>query len=272
MGSNDLPPPHIPTHVVPTCNALLQLGGALWTLSYLLYTRESFRTKSYGMPLFALALNLAWELVYALYVAESPLERTVFFIWLVIDCVMLYGVLKFAKFEWRHSPAVARSVGGIFGGMVVVAVLGHWSFAKWWLDGEVGRKEGKIYRGVVGPDTTELGFWSAAFCQTYLSAASLCQLVVRGHSGGVSWGIWGTRTFGSIIGLYLNYAWAWWFWPEAHEYFVSPFALFLWVGGFVCDIAYAFVLWRVKQTEIVLEDGRKEDGSGANGVQAKKQL
>lgn len=79
-----------------------------------------------------------------------------------------------------------------------------------------------------------------------------------------------TRTFGSIMGLYLNYGWAWWFWTEAHEYFVSPFALFLWVGGFVCDIVFAFVLWRVQGTERVLEDGRKEAGSASTGLQAKK--
>lgn len=203
MGSNDITPPEVPSHVVPISNLLLQIGGGLWTVSYLLYTRESFKTKSYGMPLFALALNFAWELVYALYVAESPLERAVFTIWLAIDCVMLYGVLKFAHFEWRHSPWVARNVGWIFGVMAGIAVMGHWTFAKWWLDEQIGRKEGKIYRGVVGPDTTELGFWSAAFCQTYLSAASLCQLLVRQHSGGVSWEIWyalrmKTRVFVSL--------------------------------------------------------------------------
>lgn len=79
-----------------------------------------------------------------------------------------------------------------------------------------------------------------------------------------------TRTFGSTIGLYLNYGWVWWFWTEAHEYFVSPFALFLWVGGFVCDVIYAFVLWQVRQTERVLEDGRKEDASVNTDLQGKK--
>lgn len=89
MGSNDIPPAHVPGHVVPVCNFLLQVGGALWTLTYILYARESFKSQSYGMPLFALALNFAWELVYALYVAESPLEKSVFVCWLIIDCFMV---------------------------------------------------------------------------------------------------------------------------------------------------------------------------------------
>jgi hypothetical protein len=142
------------------------------------------------MPIFALALNFAWEAVYALYVAESPLERFVFAVWLFIDCGMVYGMIKYAKHEWSHAPAVARRIGGIFAIMAVGATLGHWTFAEWWIRNDVGKREGKFYRGVVDPDTTELGFWSAAICQVYLSAASLCQLVVRQHSGGVSWAIW----------------------------------------------------------------------------------
>jgi len=151
---------------------------------------ESFKTKSYGMPLFALALNFGWEVVYALYVAESPLERVIFDVWMVLDCGMVFGMMRFARYEWRDAPVVARNIVGVFVGMTVVAVAGHGTFAYWWIENEVGKREGKFYRGVVGADTTELGFWSAVVCQVYLSAASLCQLVVRQHSGGVSWGIW----------------------------------------------------------------------------------
>lgn len=190
MGSNDVPPPHVPAHVIPTCNLLLQTGGVLWTICYVLHVYESFRSQSYGMPLFVLCLNLSWELVYAFYVAESPLERFVFTLWLLIDTGIVYGVIKYAKYEWTHSPIVARNIGTIIVVMLTGATLGHWTFAKWWIDNDMGKRDGKFYRGVIGPDTTELGFWSAAVSQLYLSAASLCQLVVRQHSGGVSWTIW----------------------------------------------------------------------------------
>jgi hypothetical protein len=124
MGSNDIPPPHIPSHVVPTCNLLLQIGGLLWTICYTLYVRESFRSKTYGMPLFALALNFAWELVYGLYVAETTLEQAVFTLWLVLDCGMVAGMVKYAGNEWAHSPVVARHVGLIFAIMAAVATVG----------------------------------------------------------------------------------------------------------------------------------------------------
>lgn len=190
MGSNDIPPPHVPAHVVPVCNLLLQIGGSLWTVCYGLFVWESFKSQSYGMPLLAVSLNFAWEVVYALYVAESPLEKLIFTIWLVLDCGMVFGMMKFAKYEWKHAPLVGRNIVAIFTAMALVAIAGHWTFAEWWIQNDIGKREGKYYRGVIGPDTTELGFWSAVFCQLYLSAASLCQLVVRQHSGGVSWSIW----------------------------------------------------------------------------------
>lgn len=152
--------------------------------------RESKRSRTYGMPLFALAMNFAWEVVYALYVVESTLEFTVFAIWLVIDCGLVYYMLKFGKQEWDHAPFVKQNLGMILLVMIVYCALGQYAFAKWWLENDIGKREGKFYRGVIGPDSTELGFWSSAMVQAYLSAASLAQLLVRQHSGGVTWGGW----------------------------------------------------------------------------------
>ncbi len=80
--------------------------------------------------------------------------------------------------------------GGDFGWTVRVVCISALAFAKWWVDTDVAMKEGKYYRGVVGPDTTELVFWTALVSQTYLSVASLGQLLIRQHTGGVSWGSW----------------------------------------------------------------------------------
>ena len=58
----------------------------------------------------------------------------------------------------------------------------------------------------------------------------------------------------------MNYGWAWYFWREAHEYFMSPFGVFLWVTGLVCDLIYPFVLYQVLKTEKVLPDGSRVRG------------
>jgi len=189
MGSNDIPPPHVVAHYLSTGNALLQIGGALWTLCYFLLTLRSFQDRTYGMPLFALANNFAWEFVYGLFIAEAPLERIVFTLWLLLDLGMVYGLLKFGKEEWNHAPLVKRNLGKIFWAMTVWCAVAHLAFARWWLK-EGSKRDGKWYGGVEGPDTTELGWWTAVVTQTYLSVANLGQLLVRQHTGGVSWGVW----------------------------------------------------------------------------------
>jgi hypothetical protein len=64
--------------------------------------------------------------------------------------------------------------------------------------------------------------------------------------------------------MYMNYGWAWYFWREAHEYFMSPFGIFLWGTGFVCDLIYPLVLYEVQRTEKVLPDGSRVRGGDSS--------
>lgn len=73
-----------------------------------------------------------------------------------------------------------------------------------------------------------------------------------------------TRFFGTLIGLNINYAWAWYAWREAHEYFMSPLAVFLWGTTTICDLIYPVVFTYIRRSERVLADGRKIAG-GSNG-------
>jgi hypothetical protein len=52
----------------------------------------------------------------------------------------------------------------------------------------------------------------------------------------------------------------WYFWNEAHEYFMSPFAVLLWATALVCDVVYPFIFAQIRKSEKVLEDGRKIAG------------
>jgi hypothetical protein len=195
MGSNDIPPPHVPANYVFITNTLLQIGGILWTICYILLTYTSFRTRSYGMPLFALSFNFAWELIYGFYVSETPLETLVFGGWSILDIFMVLGVIRYGSSEWKHSPIVGNNLGKVVIGMTIWCCGFHYVSATWWIENEIGKKEGKFYGGRVGPDMTELAFWSAAVSQAYLSAASLGQLIIRQHTGGVSWSIWWVPCF-----------------------------------------------------------------------------
>jgi hypothetical protein len=56
----------------------------------------------------------------------------------------------------------------------------------------------------------------------------------------------------------------WWYWPEAHGYVVSRYAVLLWGISITCDLIYPFVLRRVRRSESVLSDGRLAAGHGTN--------
>ncbi|KXH61169.1 integral membrane protein [Colletotrichum nymphaeae SA-01] len=193
MGLTDTPPPHVPSWVVPTSGALLITGAIFWDMCYVLMSIRSHRTKSYGMPLFALALNLSWELIYAVRVAEHPLERLGFLVWLLLDVPLVYTTLKNAKHEWRHAPLVANNIGAFLAIMVALGCVGNYAVADWWLSAPgtgYGDKSGKWWAGREGFDCTELAFWTAGLAQFALGTGCLAMLLVRGHSGGASYAIW----------------------------------------------------------------------------------
>lgn len=55
--------------------------------------RRSLETRSYAMPVVGLAINVSWEIVYALYVAETAFERLGFTIWLRMCFVFVCWLL-----------------------------------------------------------------------------------------------------------------------------------------------------------------------------------
>jgi hypothetical protein len=193
MGSSDIPPAGVPDWVVPASTGLLGLGVLFWDATYILMTLRSLRSKSYGMPLLALALNVSWEIIFAFYVAEMPLEKAGFAVWLLLDVGLVYTTIVFAPHEWHANPWIAHWIAWIFTLMVAVGCAGQWTFATWWLATPGvghGDKAGKWFRGVEGFDTTELAYWAAGVAQVAGSVGSLAMLLVRGHSGGTSYSIW----------------------------------------------------------------------------------
>ncbi|ROV91976.1 hypothetical protein VSDG_07587 [Cytospora chrysosperma] len=272
MGSSDVAPAHVPDWAVPLSTVALGVGVLCWDAAYVLMTLRSLKTKSYSMPLLGLALNVSWEIVYALYVCEAPLEKAGFTIWLLLDVGLIYTTVKFAPYEWdRTSPWVGRNVSAILGLMTLVGCMGHFAFVSWWLSRPgigYGDKSGKWYFGEDGYDTTEMATWSAGVAQLVDSAGALAMLLVRGHSGGTSYGIWLCRTTGTISGLVLSNTILWHWWPEAHGYFVNPLGIFICGTALLCDVLYPFALWHVRRTEVILPDGRIVSAGKSGQMQA----
>jgi hypothetical protein len=190
MGFNEVPPDYVSPYYFRIYNATFKFGMICWVLCYILIARESLRTKSYGMPLFALANNFAWELIHGLCIVDSTFERVAIVVWMLIDTPIIYATVKYGRYEWEHAPVVKRNLGKIFFGLTAFCALAHWAWAHWWITNGVSMKQGKFYLGVEGPDIKEMSFWSVELAQTIVSVTSLAQLITRQHTGGCSWAIW----------------------------------------------------------------------------------
>ncbi|KZV91542.1 hypothetical protein EXIGLDRAFT_693587 [Exidia glandulosa HHB12029] len=264
LGSDIETPSHVSALALWYSDQLLQFGGLFWTLCYAFFVRASMRDRTYGMPMFSIANNLAMDSVFGLFLASDTTERVGFASWALIQLGMAYAVCTYGSNEWAHAPAVQGQIRKIFALMLTGCVLMQLSFTRWWIQNDIGAHRGKTFYGHVGgPDMMELAFWSALVLQVYFAAASLAQLLVRGHTGGVDWSVLSTRLLGTILGVYGAYAVRWWYWPEQHEYFVNPFALILMLVGLAADVVYVFVFAHIRKSETVLSDGRRVPAAAA---------
>ncbi|PWY80555.1 hypothetical protein BO70DRAFT_362506 [Aspergillus heteromorphus CBS 117.55] len=186
----EVPPPHVPEFWTTIPKITFPVGAWLWVLSYILLARETFRSKSYGMPIFAMANNFAWEIIYGFFYQDLLSKQIVSTIWAIVDAIMAYGTVKYGRNEWKHTPIVERNLGKIIIAFLAWCLWGHWAFMNWYLNYNIAHKKGKFYLGVEGPDQTELKWWSGEIAQMTLSVTSLMQLIMRQHTGGVTWAIW----------------------------------------------------------------------------------
>jgi len=81
---------------------LTLLSGACWTIAYILIIVLSFRDKTYGMPFWALAFNLSWELIFSFLLSPEsfPLQAFINKIWLAFDVLILIAYFQYGKNEW----------------------------------------------------------------------------------------------------------------------------------------------------------------------------
>ncbi len=84
---------------------LTLISGISWTLAYLILIRRGFADKTYGMPLFALSLNLSWEFLFAFVFRASDVtvQGVVNIIWCLFDVVIVYTYFRYGRKEFAKT-------------------------------------------------------------------------------------------------------------------------------------------------------------------------
>jgi hypothetical protein len=105
----------------PQMELFLELGLALfWTITYILIIIQGFKDQACGMPLPALCANITWEFLFAFVMPFHPLQMIVSLVWFVLDCIILFQAVYFAKPE--YPPRLL--LPAIFS-LLVIALLLH---------------------------------------------------------------------------------------------------------------------------------------------------
>lgn len=100
---------------------LIALSGIAWTIVYIASIRVGIRDKSYAMPLWALALNLAWEILHATLGFRAvglTLQISINFVWFLLDLGLLYTFFRFGR---KYFPAHLHPAWFFTWGTVVLA-------------------------------------------------------------------------------------------------------------------------------------------------------
>ena len=101
---------------------LTLLSGVAWTIVYIDGLRIGLKDKSYAMPLWALGLNLAWELQYFLlgarYAGVTP-QTIINGVWFLLDLGLVFTYFRYGS---KYFPKHLKPVWFYLWGILVIAV------------------------------------------------------------------------------------------------------------------------------------------------------
>lgn len=199
---------------------LLLMSAVSWTIVYIDCIRVGFRDKTYCMPLWALGLNICWEVIYALNGIRDPsVQSLANAIWGCCDVIIVVTYFRYGR---EKFPQGLRKY------FVPYSVL---TFASCLV--------------------LQLAFF--LYCDSYIQAAQysafaqnvamsvlfVIMLIRRGSTEGQTMLIAVAKWLGTLA-------------PTIQQGIVDGFNIYIILTGLLCsvwDILYIVLLWRKKQSE-----------------------
>lgn len=102
---------------------LILVSGLAWTIVYVEAIRVGLRQHTYAIPAAALALNFAWEWLYAvlgLQAGGGP-QAWVNLAWAVADCVVLYTFIRYGYREF--APRLRKIDFAVWAGLLLATAV-----------------------------------------------------------------------------------------------------------------------------------------------------
>lgn len=109
-------------------NIIGEIGCVFWILAYVFIIRQCFKDKSYGLPMVAICMNLAWEFL-ASWVIPNPVPLWHFFdrVWFFVDLVIVYQLFRWGR-QFQTIPEVRDNFCSIIVGTTVLSGIGLHAF------------------------------------------------------------------------------------------------------------------------------------------------
>lgn len=167
-----------------TAQNLWSAGGLLfWIIVYILMVRRGFKDRSYGMPIVALFVNVAWESYYAFFTDVPMMNKVGAALYLVFDIGVVWTAIKFAKDDF-DSALIKRYLNHV---MIVTTVAAFFLIAMF----------DRAFNDPFGP-------LSAGFTTMLLSILMLCMLFRRDSVKGQSFYIGLFILLGDVAGYFMT--------------------------------------------------------------------
>jgi len=86
-----------------------------WMITYVLAIRQAVRDGRVGLPAYLVAVDFAWEFSLTFILQQTPKQRSIDFVWVIFDAVLLYQVFRYGRNDYpgMSKKAFRWSIVGV---------------------------------------------------------------------------------------------------------------------------------------------------------------
>jgi hypothetical protein len=164
---------------------LLGIQGAFWAYTYACLIYRGNIDKYMGIPVFAVVLNLSWEITFFIVLPHPPQQKPIDVIWILLDLFILRLAFRYG---WKDFPGIGRRQ---FGRLIAAALV--FSF---------------VFHVALGWELADNeGIYGAMVINIYMSIAFIQLLRQRGSSIGQTMHVAVGKCIGTLGAGAMFFAW-----------------------------------------------------------------